>query len=67
MTDYDRGFRDAKDAARLAIAAVEVQTGHQPDRYSEWVWTDRRAADVRQDCLDAVAALEPHATGTETT
>lgn len=57
--DYRRGFEDAVAKAQVVISAVPYQTGSQPTMYSEWAWTDRRAVDVKTDCLDAVSRLKP--------
>jgi hypothetical protein len=62
MTDeYRRGFEAAVEACKAAVTAVPVETSSRPDAYSPWVYTDRRARDVRQDCIDAVSRVTPTA------
>jgi hypothetical protein len=60
-SDYDRGYRDAVADAKEAVGQVPVETWPAHDPYSQTPQTpiDRQARDVRQDCLDAVAALKP--------
>jgi hypothetical protein len=56
--EYKSGFEAAKQLIRDAVGKVRYQSGHQPDMYSEWVYTDRRSYDVLRDCLDAVDSVK---------
>ncbi len=59
MDEFTRGFEAARKAVLEALAKVAYQTGSQPNAYSPWVWTDRPAHDVKQDCIAVAANAKP--------
>ncbi len=57
MTEFEKGIVEGKLRCYEAVEKVAYQSGHQPDRYSEWVWSDRPAYNVKQDCLEAITRV----------
>lgn len=54
---FKAGFLACKKLTNEGISEIKTQTGHQPSPYEEWVFVDRRASDVKADCLEVVEKL----------